>query len=807
MRGQREMGVRTGEFTAKLRVVAAGLGLVLVAGGSGVAQTKAQDRDWPAYNGGRDGDHYSELTQINRGNVAGLKQAWVFDTGEKGGLQANPLVVGRVLYTVTPTQKVVALDAATGKLKWKFDAGIVGTQPNRGVSYWTDGKSGRILAGVMNYLYALDAETGKPIASFGEGGRIDLRKGLRVGPKGDEYEQQSVVLTTPGLIYRDLVIVGGRNPETHPAPPGDVRAFDVRTGKLRWWFRTIPHPGEVGYETWPKDAWEEAGAANNWAGMTLDVRRGIVYVPTGSAVFDFYGGDRVGDDLYANCLLALDAATGKRIWHFQGVRHDIWDRDFPAPPAMVTVTRDGKRVDAVAETSKQGWVYLFDRVTGKALFPMEERAYTGSTVPGEVTAAKQMLPTAPEPFGRRQRLTEADLTTRTPEAHAWAVKEFAGFRSEGQFVPFSLGKQTVVFPGFDGGAEWGGPAIDPKKGVLYVNENEMAWTGGLEENKASGNAGADAYQGQCAVCHGAGLKGAPPAFPSLEGVAGRLKDAEITAAIRGGKGRMPGFPNLSEGETAELVRFLKAPVLEARGSDKQELGSAVGDELGNRIYAEQCGACHGMQREGQAPNIPGLVGVGNRLTVAEVATVIREGRGTMPPMAEIQGKELNALLRALGLDLTAKPNYTMGGGGKIPYRFTGYRKFLDPEGYPAIAPPWGTLNAIDLNTGKYLWRIPLGEYPALTAQGIPVTGSENYGGPIVTAGGVLFIGSTVYDRKFRAFDAETGKLLWETVLPFGGLATPATYSVDGRQFVVIAAAGGRDPKSPTGGSYVAFALP
>ena len=492
-----------------------------VAPGQSAAPTT--DHDWPAYNGGRDGDHYSALKQIDRGNVSQLQVAWQFDTGEKGGMQSNPLIVGRVLYAYTPSQKVVALDAVTGKLLWKFDSGIAGTQPNRGVAYWTDGRQGRVLAGVMNYLYALDAATGRPIASFGEGGRIDLRKGLRVGAKGDDFEQQSVVLTTPGLVYKDLIVVGGRNPETHPAPPGDVRAFDVRTGALRWRFQTIPHPGQVGYETWPKDAWRDAGAANNWAGMSLDAARGILYVPTGSAVFDFYGGDRIGDDLFANTLLALDAATGKRLWHFQGVHHDIWDRDFPAPPALVTVRRDGKPVDAVAQTTKQGWVYLFDRVTGKPLFPIEERAYPGSTVAGEVTSKTQPLPTLPEPYGR-QRLTGDMLTNRTAEAHAWAVKEFQTFRSEGQFVPFSVGKQTVVFPGFDGGAEWGGPAIDPSTGVLYVNENEMAWTGGLEENKPSGNAGADAYRSQCGMCHGTNLGGSPPAFPSLVGVDKRLTD-------------------------------------------------------------------------------------------------------------------------------------------------------------------------------------------------------------------------------------------------------------------------------------------
>src|ERR1017187_75612 len=407
---------------------------------------------WPVYNGGADGDHYSRLKQINKENVQRLTQAWRFDTGEKGGIQSNPLIVGRTLYAYTHTQKVIALDAATGKLKWKFDSGIHGTQPARGVAFWTDGKRGRILAGVMNFLYCLDAETGKPITSFGEGGRVDLRKELRGG-----FEQQSIALTTPGIVYKDLIIVGGRNPETHPSPPGDIRAFDVLTGKMRWSFHTIPHPGERGYETWPPEAWKTAGAANNWAGMALDAARGIVYAPTGSAVMDFYGADRLGDDLFADTELALDANTGKRLWHFQGVHHDMWDRDFPTQPALFTIEQNGKKVEALAQITRQSYIYLFERLTGKPLFPIHEHAYPGSTVPGEVTSPTQPMPDAPAPFGR-QRLTEDMLPTRTPEAHAWAVKEFSTLRSDGQFLPFSLDKQTIVFPGYDGGGEWGGPA-------------------------------------------------------------------------------------------------------------------------------------------------------------------------------------------------------------------------------------------------------------------------------------------------------------------------------------------------------------
>jgi glucose dehydrogenase len=779
-----------------------------------VEQPSRRNVDWPAYGGSVNGDHYSALSQINRGNVAGLKAVWQFDTGEKGGIQTNPLIVGRFLYAFTPSQKVVALDGATGRLIWKFDSGLHGTQPDRGFAYWTDGAKSRIFAGVMNFLYALDAATGKPLAEFGENGRIDLRKELR----GD-YEQQSIALTSPGVIYKDLIIVGGRNPETHPAPPGDIRAFDVHTGALRWRFHTIPHPEEFGYGTWPKDAWKEAGAANNWAGMALDAKRGIVYVPTGSAVFDFYGGDRVGDDLFADTLLALDAATGKRIWSFQGVHHDIWDRDFPSPPALVTIRPGGRPVDAIAQTTKQGFLYLFDRVTGAPLFPIEERAYPPSDVPGEVASPTQPVPSSPEPYAR-QKLTEDMLTTRTPEAHAWAAEQFKTFRSGGQFVPFSLDKQTVVFPGFDGGGEWGGPAVDPSTGVLYVNANEMAWTGGLLENAAAGDLGEAVYRSQCAVCHGEDRAGSPPAFPSLIGIDGRLREQQILAVIGQGKGRMPPFSNLLAEQLTALLNYLKvAPHSPGpnSASDKKELvssgapasveSSQDNNPPGAAVYQQKCAVCHGDHMEGMPPSFPTLLGAGQRLSIAQIVALIHEGRGRMPAQRDIQGAELDALLRYLGVDLTARPHYLTAGGGGGKYGFTGYRKFLDPDGYPAIKPPWGTLNAIDLNTGRYLWKVPLGEYPALAAQGMKDTGSENYGGPIVTAGGLVFIGATVYDRKFRAFDSDTGQLLWETELPFGGLATPATYSIDGKQYVAIAASGGRDPKSPTGGVYVAFALP
>lgn len=771
--------------------------------GSCVAQKGVEQKnvDWPVYNGSVSGDHYSRLAQINRGNAHRLALAWRFDTGETGQMQNNPLIVGRTLYAYTPTQKVIALDAATGKLKWRFDSGILGTQPARGMAYLAEGH-GRLFAGVMNFLYCLDAETGRPIMSFGENGRIDLRKDL-----GRPYETQSIVLTTPGIIYKDLIIVGGRNPEAHPAPPGYIRAYDVKTGALHWTFHTIPLPGEPGYDTWPKDAWKTAGAANNWAGMSLDVQRGIVYAPTGSAVMDFYGGDRVGDDLYANTILALDAATGKLLWHFQGVHHDIWDRDFSSPPALFTLHKNGKAIPSLAQSTKQGYLYLFNRLTGEPLVPIHELPYPASTVPGEVASPTQPKPEWPEPFGR-QRLNEDMLTTRTPEAHAWALKTLRTFRSDGQFLPFALDKQTIVFPGFDGGAEWGGPALDPATDILYVNENEMAWTGGLVPAEQTASPGEKLYRDQCAMCHGVDLTGSPPAFPSLIGIGQRLTPEKVADTIRRGTGRMPSFPNINKEQLDSLLDYLRTGV----AHDKQKELTSVpaqqnspSDAAGAAVYSDRCAICHGDHLEGVRPGFPMLIGLGKRLSADQVADLIHNGKGRMPSMPALEGAPLQSLLRFLGVHAGGPEGPDTAGEDR--YTFTGYRKFLDPDGYPAIAPPWGTLNAIDLKTGRYLWKIPFGEYPDLVQQGMTNTGSENYGGPIVTAGGLLFIGATVYDRKFHAFDSRTGKLLWEYELPFSGMATPATYMIDGRQYVAIVSSGGRDPKGPVGGSYIAFALP
>lgn len=711
---------------------------------------------WEAYAGSKDGSRYSSLDEINTKNVSKLRLAWKYsthdkDTGNRSQIQCNPIIIDGILYGISACLKIFALDAATGKEKWIFDparedsANQNDQNPvfsvSRGIACWQsqEGKDSRLFYGVGPRVYCLNMNSGKPVRSFGTNGYIDLTRDL-----DSERDPSSlyVAVTTPGIVYKNLIILGMRVGETEDAAPGHIRAYNVITGKKEWIFHTIPQPGEKGYDTWPdKNEWKNLGGANCWAGFSLDEERGIVYIPTGSIGGDFYGGFREGTNLFANSLIALDASTGKYLWHYQTVHHDLWDRDLPANPNLITLHQHGNQVKAIAQITKQGYIFVFDGYTGKPLFDIVEKPVSQQALPGEKPWSSQPFPVLPSPFAR-QKFDEEDITDISPEAHAEMLEKYKSIKHKVMFTPPSK-EGSWIFPGFDGGGEWGGASVDPETGIMYVNCSELPWSLTMIDvpKDADGNAsgvitGRSVYNRNCIACHSLSLKGNGSTYPSLLNLSKKYNAFQVEKIILNGKNMMPAFKQIPVNEKDALIAFLL-------NQQSKEATKIVNDR--------------------------------SRL---EPAKKIKEGAND---------------------SLSGQQAYSS------PYVMTGYNRFLDRNGYPGIKPPWGTLNAIDLNTGKLLWKVPLGEYPELSKKGIPVTGTENYGGPINTKGGLIFIAAS-RDSRIRAFDKNTGKVLWEAELPVPGFATPATYFAKGRQYVVIACGGGKIG-CKSGDEYLAFSLP
>ncbi len=712
-------------LAAKTALSLLGLGLVVV-----LAQSTAPKRPyagWSEFGGAMDSMQYSSLTQINKTNVTKLERAWTHLTPGRGGrFPFSPLIADGVMYVIGDGPAIVALDAATGKQLWSHP--VDGTPTSRGINYWQspDRSDRRIIFSVDSYLQEVNALTGVTINTFGNDGRVNLREGLGRDVKNVRQVQSG----SPGHVFENLIILGSAPGELYDSPPGDLRAYDVRTGKNVWTFHTIPRPGEYGYETWPKDAWKYAGGANTWSEFAIDEKRGIAYFPLGSPTYDLYGADRIGADLFGNCLLALDARTGKRLWHFQTVHHDLWDYDLVTGPKLLTVRHEGKMVDIVAQPGKTGFLYVFNRVTGEPLWPIEERPVPKSDVPGEQSWPTQPYPTKPPPFGV-QKFGVDQINPYLDEAEKARIRDIMlNARNEGIFTPPVVGKTQIEVPGAHGSGNWGGAAGDPATGMLYVR----AWNGPdtrvlteRQPESQGGSSGRALYSRNCGDCHG-------PDRANLPAPA-NIKADLVRETVRLGKGEMPPIP----------VRDLSAPDLDAIIAYLVNPGSGGG------------------------------------------RGVVQPTQSLRPPMSP------------------PPPGQTRYWG---PYG----NPFRATNGMPAIGPPWTELVAYDLNEGTIKWRTTLGSIPGLAAKGIRNTGSVRpRNGPIVTAGGLIFVGSNG-DGYIHAFDKDTGKVLWEIELEATPDGIPAVYEVAGRQYVAFFAGGGGDGvvtkiTKPEAQGYYVFALP
>ena len=708
--------------------------------------------DWGIYRGDKKGHQYSSLDQINAQNVHLLEPVWEYHHGDpdRPGIYSNPIIIDGLLYFNTPQMNTIALNAVTGEEVWRFNPseyndGEVVRSRSRGVIFWEDENDNnqRIFSSVRDRVYALDAETGELIEPFGQESDsqfIDLRQNLQVPP-----ELANVEITSQGAVYQDYLIIPGRVPEGNSTTPGSVRAYNALTGEFEWIFNTVPLEGQFGYDTWE---WEENmhyGGANPWGGVTIDEERGWVFAATGSAAGEFaYGGSRKGRNLFSSTVLALDATTGERQWHYQVIRHDIFDYDLPPAPILTTITTEDGPRDVAIQMTKMGLIFVLDRDTGEPVFPVVDRPVPASNVPGEEAWPTQPYPVLPPPLVRQQ-LFESDLTDITPESHAHVLEIFKQHETGSLYTPASRAG-TITTPGHLGGMQWHGGAFDPETNVLYVNANEAPTihtllplkSDNMIADQSAVQRGQNIYNANCTACHGLNKQGNPPSFPPLTDL--QYDDGEIESIIKDGLGGMPPFSQFSDEELNDLTAYLQSNLEE---TEIRKTNTSSAQEVENTDDAP--------------PTWSGGDGVWEWSTTT--------------------------------------PQYS----NNAPF-------FVDHMGYPAIKPPWGTLNAVDLGTGQILWKKPLGEHPELVEMGIRNTGTINMGGAVLTAGNLIFIGATM-DEKFRAFDKFTGEVLWEYQLPAGGYATPSVYEIDGKQYVVIAAGGGAKPGTPLGDSIIAFALP
>jgi quinoprotein glucose dehydrogenase len=759
------------------RVAFAAIAALLLTFVSAAVVMAARSNKWWWDNlAGPDSSNFVGSDQVRKSNVNELEVAWFYPYATSG---FNPIVVNDVIYTLGRGGSLVALDATTGKEIWIHE-GLNGIN-SRGVNYWQseDGNDRRLLFSINSFLQEIDASTGKTILTFGENGIVDMRHGLpRAEQSGGRVQSNS-----PGKIFKNLIILGSAPGEAFVAPPGDIRAYDVITGEKKWQFHTIPLPGEFGYDTWPKEAYKYVGGANNWGSMSIDEQRGIVYVPTGSANYDFYGADRIGQNLFADCILALDARTGKRLWHFQTVHHDLWDFDNVSAPQLVTVRHNGRRVDAVAHAGKTGFLYVLDRVTGKPLWPIEERPVPKSDMPGEQAWPTQPFPTKPPPFVRHTfTVDDVNPWLSSPEQYQAMRERVAKARNEGIFTPPGL-TDTIAMPGNQGGSNWGTTAADPQKGLVFVvGVNQVAilkledvTKRTLAPGRGGGNAalqaGFAAYQQYCTGCHGANLGGALPGVPSLVGITDRMGEDAIKAIVTGGKGQMRPVSSITEAEMTAVIAYL------ASTSPSAGRGRAGG--------------------RGRGAGPPEVFPPG---------PVVASGGAPQPPLPP----------RPTG------PFYPGVGGNAGNTVYPPDVKDVPPTRYMTdygvfasfTKPPYTTLTAYDLNTGEIKWQVPNGDHPPTIQAGGPANtgGVGARYGVIVTKGGLVFHAGG--DGKVRAYDEDTGAVLWTGTFNGTTSGVPVSYEAKGRQYLVLIAnrGGGRgrsatpmDPDTPTGA--IAFALP